>query len=203
MRAMIVIGAAVLVSACVGSKERVTLLDPAYSANSSMSKSGVVVIDPDGAKVELGTAYNQALLCGDNCEPRIRELGGPRTDYHEVMDILPREEVRVAIMFAEGSSVISQEQVEYLANLLAADEAAGPRPGRQIIVRAFTDSVGAVDANMALAKRRAESVVDQLTQAGFPETEIEAEKDGETTAAKLLGDNVENAGYRKVEIIIR
>ena len=85
-----------------------------------MSKSGVVVIDPDGAKVELGTAYNQALLCGDNCEPRIRDLGGPQTEYHEVMDILPREEVRVAIMFAEGSSVISQEQVEYLANLLFA-----------------------------------------------------------------------------------
>lgn len=200
MRALVLVGAAVLVTGCVGSKERVTLLDPAYSANSSTSKSGVVVIDPDGAAVELNRANNQARLCGDNCTPRIRDLGGPRTEYSAIMSDLPREEVRVDIMFAEGSSTISGEQIEYLKNLVEAD---GDRPGRQIIVRGFTDTEGNPTSNMALSKLRAESVVAQLTAAGFSENEIEPEWDGERTARRAGPDETENPAFRKVEVVIR
>ena len=200
MRALVLVGAAVLVTGCVGSKERVTLLDPAFSANSWMSKSGVVVIDPDGAAVELNRANNQARLCGDNCTPRIRDLGGPRKEYSTIMRHLPREEVRREIMFAENSSTISSEQIEYLKKLVEDD---GVRPGRQIIVRGFTDTEGDPTSNMELSRLRAESVVAQLTAAGFSGDEIEPEWDGERTALTKGPDGTENPAFRKVEIVIR
>lgn len=215
MRALGVIAGALLLAGCVGSKERVTLLDPALSANASGSKMGSLIIDPDGTAVLVEMADQQAQMCGENCEPRIKDLGKRIPRFTEIMDFMPREEMRTALIFGEGRSTLSKEQIDYVIALRDRDLELGERPGGQVIVQGFTDSVGQPDANEALAQRRANSVAEQLKQAGFDVSTDDVTGMGEypalesygecrtTGAANCLSDGDADPSYRKVEIIIR
>ena len=75
--------------------------------------------------------------------------------------------------------------------------------GAQIEVVGFTDSVGSDGDNDILSARRAEEVAQQLRYYGFPVAAGDSVGRGEDDAKRALGDNVESAVYRKVEVVIR
>jgi outer membrane protein OmpA-like peptidoglycan-associated protein len=208
MRALIVVAGAALVAGCAGSKERVTLLNPALSANSFNSTMGSLVIDPDGVAIPVEMADQQAHMCGDNCEPRIRELGKRDPRFTEIMNYLPREEMRFSLIFGEKRATLSKEQVDYVVAMRTRDLEMGERPGSQVLVLGYTDSEGQPADNMRLSGTRADNVAKQLREVGFEVEQANVVAMGERTARDAAiaaggNDGDEDPTFRKVDIIIR
>ena len=200
--AMALVGALAL-AGCATSKERVTLLDPAGTPNVQGSEMGSIVIEHDGGETVVDMANQQALLRGEGRKPRIRQLSERDAFHSEVMNDLPRAENPVQLQFPEGVSRLSAQQIEGLNRWLREDEAAGPRPGRQIIVQAYADSFGSEDDNWNLSWSRARNVAAQLREANLEIDDEDIVGMGEYDARKKNGDEVRDPQFRRVDIIIR
>ena len=77
------------------------------------------------------------------------------------------------------------------------------RPGAQIEVAAFTDSVGSETDNYQLSLDRARNVALELRGYGFDIAEGDAIGRGEYEALKAAGDDRDLAEYRRVDVIVR
>ena len=77
------------------------------------------------------------------------------------------------------------------------------RPGWEVEIAAYTDSVGTEEDNLALSRRRAAAVAEQLREAGFEIEPGDVVGRGEFAARAALGDEVASAEYRRVDITIR
>lgn len=202
MRWLVALGGALILAGCV-SNERVTLLDPSQTPNAEGSEMGSIVIEHDGEETVIDMANQQAHLRGENRRPRVRQLS-ERTAFHsEVMGDLPRAENAVQVQFPVGVSRLTDEQIASLNAWVEWDASAGPRPGGQIIVQAYADSVGGEDDNLELTQRRASSVAQQLREAGLEIDDSDIVAMGEYSAREKNGDEVADPEFRRVDIIIR
>jgi outer membrane protein OmpA-like peptidoglycan-associated protein len=76
------------------------------------------------------------------------------------------------------------------------------RPGASLQVIANTDTVGSSDFNLALSQKRAEEIAALLVTLGIPPDSISAIGRGESELRFQTPDETENAGNRRVEIIV-
>lgn len=86
------------------------------------------------------------------------------------------------------------------------DEVAGQAdrcPGFKIIVSGHTDSVGTTRRNMSLSKRRAQSVVDYLIQAGVPRERLQAVGYGEDRPVAPNSSDTNRAKNRRIEFAVK
>ena len=179
------------------------MLDPADTVGMEASETGALVVyHGDGQETLIETANNQANMRGDR-PPRVRELGERLPIYTEVMNALPRGEKVFDLGFAENASTLTEEQIVYLQDRIAEDLEQGPRPGAQILVLAFADSVGSEEDNLALSERRALAVAEQLKAAGLTIEPSDIGGMGEYEARRVNGDEVEDSKFRRVYVIIR
>ena len=102
--------------------------------------------------------------------------------------------------FETGSSSLSDgpyPSLEALANFLSADTA------RRVALVGHTDSVGALDANMALAQRRAASVLERLVaRYGVTRTQLEAQGVGYLAPIAANRTEAGREANRRVEAVL-
>jgi peptidoglycan-associated lipoprotein len=76
-------------------------------------------------------------------------------------------------------------------------------PNLQLVIRAYTDARGAYDYNLALSKKRAETVAKQLVAMGVPPRRLELAHHGERRATAGGRTGRATAEDRRVELIYR
>lgn len=191
--ALLALSGAIALCGCAADK--LTLLENEEGAETG----AVAIIDPatgeDRALVD--TQLTEAKLTS---RPRPRAVKELKPAYNELIGSLPPRAKPFTLTFATGVSKISADQrgvLEEIRNELSI------RPGAQIEVVGFTDSVGGDKRNDEISKERALSVVEELRAFGFPVDPEDAVGRGEDDAKAKLGDNVADESYRSVVVLVR
>jgi outer membrane protein OmpA-like peptidoglycan-associated protein len=192
MRAALAAASLVLLASCA--TDRVTLLDN----EDGEAQFAVADITRPGTERVLDTQMSELRL-GSNS--RARSVRAVRPEDAELMRRLPPRPTQFTLFFPTNDSRISPAQMPVLSSIR--DQLIARGEGAQIEVVGFTDSVGGDDDNDALSRRRAGEVAQQLRTFGFPIASDDAIGRGEDDAKRALGDNVESATYRKVEVLVR
>jgi flagellar motor protein MotB len=104
------------------------------------------------------------------------------------------------IYFDFGSDALRPESEEPLQALLQALEG---RPDLHVQIEGHTDSVDTEDYNLELSRRRAEAVVNWLTEAGIDPARLSATGYGESRPVADNGTPQGRALNRRVEVVVR
>lgn len=186
------LAAALLATGCA--TDKVTLLD-----NEPGSETGALaVLASDGRESVIDRANSQAALRdGPTTAKAVKKI---KPAYTALLADLPPKARGFVITFPLGKSRIPDEQrgvLEAIRNELSI------RPGAQIEVAGFTDSVDDDALNDRLSLKRAQEVAQELRDFGFAVDPGDAVGRGEDEARKQFGDNVERPEFRRVEVIVR
>jgi outer membrane protein OmpA-like peptidoglycan-associated protein len=189
--------AASALSACAGPS--LLLLDN----EDGSSEGALAVIDegcgnPDGSTI--AGSFTRTKLSG--CAPRPKGVGadGLKPDERALIDDLPPPPARFIMYFVPDTTDLapgSEGMIEALDRHFKA------RPGAEIEIIGYTDTVGKADYNLVLSQKRAEEIKGRLVQMGFPTGVITTTGRGETELRFPTPDETENGGNRRVEIIVR
>lgn len=190
-RALAAIGLALIATACV--TDRVTLLESEAGETGSLA-----VLSSDGGETVLDRPNSEAAL--REGAPRVKPVARANPAYNALIAGLPPPAKAFTIPFETNQSALGDGQRAVL-DLIRADLSA--RPGAQIEVAAFTDSVGSEEDNNQLSLDRARNVASELRRYGFPIEEGDAIGRGEYEALKAVGDNRDMAEFRRVDVIVR
>jgi outer membrane protein OmpA-like peptidoglycan-associated protein len=139
------------------------------------------------------------LRLGDNS--RAHTIRQVRPEDSELMSRLPPRPAHFALNFPNNVFRIPEGQRPILSQIR--DQLIARGEGAQIEVVGFTDSIGSDQDNDVLSRQRAQEVAQQLRDYGFPVALQDAVGRGEDDARRALGDNVESADYRRVEVVVR
>lgn len=191
-RAALALAGALLVTGCA--TDKVTLLE-----NEDGHETGALaVLATDGRESVIDRPLTQAKLRDGPTKGRTLKKLDPA--YGALLGSLPPSAKGFVIAFPIGETRIPAGQrgiLEQIRTELAT------RPGAQIEVAGFTDSLGAEDLNDKISRDRAEGVAQELREFGFTVGAEDAVGRGETEARTALGDEVADETYRRVVVIVR
>ena len=183
---------ALLASGCA--TDKLTLLE-----NEEGHPTGAVaVIASDGRESLIDQPLTQAKLRDGPTKGRVLKKLKP--GYSALLDSLPPSAKGFAITFPIDVTKIPADQrsvLEQIRNELST------RPGAQIEVAGFTDSLGPEELNDKISKDRADSVAQELRDFGFAVAPEDALGRGEFEARDKLGDEKADETYRRVVVIVR
>lgn len=177
---------------CVTS--RVTLLDKEDGGDTG----AVAIVAPDGTETVIDQANSEAALRFG--PTRVRVVRAIREGDKALFAFLPPPPMAFRIPYQTNQATIRLEQQAVLDQIRAQLK---DRPGAQIEVAAFTDSIGSEEDNNRLSLERARNVAAELRRSGFPIADADAIGRGEYDAVRLVGDNRDLAEYRRVDVVIR
>jgi len=188
------IAAALLLAGCVAG-DRVTLLE----SPEGKPVGAVAVLGEDGAETVLDRANLQARLTRGGV--RLRELDEIDPAYARLIADLPPPPAPLILRnLPFGEITLTEQQIAEIKAHLSDIES---RPGYQILVRGFTDSVGDEALNTQLSQNRAEQVASIIRAEGYAIAEEDVIGMSEFDARRLDGDEVPNPDLRRVEVVIR
>ena len=113
---------------------------------------------------------------------------------------LPPPPVRLTLYFKEGTTQLTPESAPGL-EVLKGEIAR--RPGAEVQVTGYTDTVGSSEDNDELSQRRAEEVLKALAAQGLELSMMSAVGRGERELREPTGDNVPNQANRRVVVTVR
>ncbi len=194
MRFVLALGTALTLSACVAG-DRVTLLP--HSEGGPVGS--VAVLDEERGETVLDAANQQARLSSRGA--RLRTLAQTDPAHVELIGSLPASASALTLTdFPTGRFSLSDEQKEAIRqHFTGLDD----RPGYQIEIRGFTDSVGSETVNRTVSQGRADGVAVVLTELGFAVDPADVIGMSEFEAARLNGDEQPDPSFRRVDIVIR
>ena len=117
-----------------------------------------------------------------------------------LLDVLPPAPVRQTLYFREGTTTLtanSEPGLEFLKAEIAR------RPGAEVQITGYTDTVGSSDDNDELSQRRAEEVLKALSEEGFDRSMMSAVGRGERELREETGDGVASQANRRVVVTVR
>ncbi len=173
---------------------RVTLLPQADAA------TGSVDVRAGQASTLLNQPYESAAVRSRGVEVEQLDAEDVRKRYGTLLAVQPAAAQRFTLFFQPGTSQLTPESTNELADVLARATA---RPGGEIIVVGHTDSVGPGPANDALSLQRAQAIRQLLIQRGFDANRVEAVGRGEREPVVASGDEVNEPKNRRAEIVVR
>jgi len=186
--------AALLLAGCAGG-DRVTLL----SHSDGGPDGAIAVLGEGGEETELNRANQQARLTGGR--PRVRELAEADPNHVALMAGLPPPPAPLIITdFPTDKFSLSAAQIAAIRQHLSGLES---RPGYQIEIRGYADSMGPEPGNRALSQDRADQVAAIIRSEGFTISTEDAVGMSEFEARRLNGDERPDPSFRRVEVIIR
>jgi outer membrane protein OmpA-like peptidoglycan-associated protein len=194
----LIAGAAIALAILLGRQgaEELVVLVPAADGH-----IGTVVIERDGRKTTLNTAYASSRASGS------QELSGPpateedvRRDFGAALEAIPARPASFLLYFVTGTDELTEESKAEMQRVL--DELRR-RPAPDIQVIGHTDRVGADDANDALSLQRAQTLREAMLGLGIPAARIRAAGRGEREPLVPTLDGVEEPRNRRVEINVR
>lgn len=147
----------------------------------------------------VGPPGDASVLASTGAAPVRAAVTGPIGDFAQELEAAGKV-ILSDLAFETGSAQLGAGEfasLQKLADYLAAN------PERTIALVGHTDSVGSLDGNIALSRRRAGSVLERLaTEYGVPRRQMEAEGMGYLApiASNLTEDGRE--ANRRVEVIV-
>jgi outer membrane protein OmpA-like peptidoglycan-associated protein len=193
-----IVGAGIALAILFGRQgtEELVVLVPAADGH-----IGTVVIERDGKKTTLNTAYATSRSAGT------RELSSApvaeedvRRDFGAALEAIPARPTSFLLYFVTGTDELTEESKGEMQRVL--DELRR-RAAPDIQVIGHTDRVGADEANDALSLQRAETMREAMLGLGIPPARIRAAGRGEREPLVPTTDGVEEPRNRRVEINVR
>lgn len=161
----------------------------------------VAVIEENGKPAEtvVSELNSRTSLSG---KPRTRAIDPSRLTARQrsLLSDLPPPPVRLTLYFKEGTTQItpdSQPGLDFLKTEIA------ERPGAEVQVTGYTDTVGSDEDNDVLSQRRAEEVLSALAEQGIAKAMMSAVGRGERELREPTADGVANPANRRVVVIVR
>jgi len=178
-----------------GHEERVVLV-PAPDGH-----IGTVVIERDGKKTTLNTAYASSRAVGgrevENATVQQEEVG---REFADTLAAIPANPVKFTLYFITGTDELTDESKAELQGVL--DELRR-RPAPDILVIGHTDTVGSPVDNDALSLQRAQAMREEMLSLGIPPDRIRASGRGERELLIPTDDGIDEPRNRRVEINVR
>jgi outer membrane protein OmpA-like peptidoglycan-associated protein len=193
-----IVGAAIALAIVFGRQgaEELVVLVPAADGH-----IGTVVIERDGKKTTLNTAYATSRAAGTrelSSEPVAEE--SVRRDFGAALEAIPARPASFLLYFVTGTDELTEESKEEVQRVL--DELRR-RPAPDIQVIGHTDSVGNDAENDALSLQRAQTMREAMLGLGIPAARIRAAGRGEREPLVQTADGVDEPRNRRVEINVR
>jgi len=194
----LIAGAAIALAIVFGRQgaEELVVLVPAADGH-----IGTVLIERDGKKTTLNTAYASSRASGKqeiSSSPVAEE--DVRREFGATLEAIPARPASFLLYFVTGTDELTEESKGEMQRVL--DELRR-RPAPDIQVIGHTDRVGAEDANDALSLQRAQTMREAMLGLGIPPARIRASGRGERQPLVATEDGVEEPRNRRVEINVR
>ena len=164
-------------------------------------QGAVALLEQNGKAVEseISELNSRTNLSG---KPRTRSIDPARlnTRKRSLLSELPPPPMRQTLYFKEGTTELTPESEPGLAFLKAE---VAQRPGAEVQVTGYTDTLGSSDDNDLLSQQRAEEVLAALAQQGIDKALMSAVGRGERELREDTPDGVANPVNRRVVVIVR
>lgn len=164
-------------------------------------QGAVAVIEENGkpAEVVVSELNSRTNLSG---KPRTKAIDPAELSAQQraLIEALPPRPVRLTLYFKEGTTELTPDSrpgLDYLKKEIAG------RPGAEVQVTGYTDTVGSDEDNDRLSQRRAEEVLAALAEQGIEREMMSAVGRGERELREQTDDGVSNAANRRVVVIVR
>jgi outer membrane protein OmpA-like peptidoglycan-associated protein len=165
-------------------------------------QGAVAVLETDGKprEVVVSELNSRTSLSG---RPATKSIDPDKLSAQEqaLLDELPPKPVRLTLYFQEGTTSLTKDSepgLDYLRTEIAR------RPGAEVQVTGYTDTVGSAEANDELSQRRAEEVLKALVEQGIAKLGmISAVGRGERDLREPTGDDVPSQANRRVVVTVR
>lgn len=194
----LLVGAAIALAILFGRQgaEELVVLVPAADGH-----IGTVVIERDGKKTILNTAYASSHARG------AQEIGNStvpaedvRRDFGAALEAIPARPASFLLYFVTGTDELTEESKGEMQRVL---EELRRRPAPDIQVIGHTDRVGNDAENDALSLQRAQTMREAMLQLGIPPGRIRASGRGEREPLVPTVDGTDEPRNRRVEINVR
>ncbi|MHA3794830.1 OmpA family protein [Sphingomonas sp. YL-JM2C] len=164
-------------------------------------QGAVAVLEENGKPMEtvVSELNSSTNLSGT---PRTRSIDPAKMSarQRELLQALPPAPVRLTLYFLEGTTELTPESQPGLAFLI---KEVSERPGAEVQVTGYTDTLGEADANDRLSQKRAEEVLGVLAKQGIDPTLMSAVGRGERNLRVPTADGVSEPANRRVVVTIR
>ena len=162
---------------------------------------GTVVIERDGKKTTLNTAYASSRAMGaEELSNATLAEEDVRRDFGAALEAIPARPASFLLYFVTGTDELTEESKAEMQRVL--DELRR-RPAPDIQVIGHTDRVGGDEGNDALSLQRAQTMREAMLGLGIPAARIRASGRGEREPLVPTTDGVEEPRNRRVEINVR
>ena len=194
----ILVGAALALAILFGRQgaEELVVLVPAADGH-----IGTVVIDRDGKKTTLNTAYAASRAMGSqevsNATVPVDEV---QRQFGAALGAIPARPASFLLYFVTGTDELTDDSKAEMQRVL---EELRRRPLPDIQVIGHTDSVGTDGENDSLSLQRAEKLRSEMLSLGIPAARIRAAGRGEREPLVPTADGIDEPRNRRVEINVR
>ncbi|HXI36616.1 MAG TPA: OmpA family protein [Burkholderiales bacterium] len=193
----IIAGAALALAILYGGRaEELVVLVPAADGH-----IGTVVIERDGKKTILNTAYASSHAKGKEELPSgpvpVEEV---RRDFGAALDTIPARPATFTLYFLTGTDELTEQSKLEVQRVL--DELRR-RPAPDIQVIGHTDTVGSDAENDALSLLRAQAMREAMLGLGIPPARIRASGRGKREPLVRTPEGIDEPLNRRVEISVR
>jgi len=164
-------------------------------------QGAVALLEENGKPVEseISELNSRTNLSG---KPRTRSIDPAKLSARKrtLLSELPPPPMRQTLYFKEGTTELMPESEPGLAYLKAE---VAQRPGAEVQVTGYTDTLGSSEDNDLLSQQRAEEVLAALAQQGIDKGLMSAVGRGERELREETPDGVANPVNRRVVVIVR
>jgi OmpA-OmpF porin, OOP family len=164
-------------------------------------QGAVAVLEENGQPREtvVSELNSRTSLSG---RPKTRPIGPDKlsTRQRALLEELPPKPVRLTLYFKAGTTTLTKDSepgLDFLKGEIAR------RPGAEVQITGYTDTVGSLEDNDELSQRRAEEVLKALVEQGIEMGVMSAVGRGERELRVDTGDNVRNQANRRVVVTVR
>lgn len=164
-------------------------------------QGAVAVLEENGTPMEtvVSELNSSTTLSG---KPRTRAIDPSKLTARQLalLQTLPPPPVRLTLYFLEGTTQLTPESAPGL-NFLTKE--VSERPGAEVQVTGYTDTLGSADDNDRLSQKRAEEVLAVLAQQGIDPNMLSAVGRGERDLRVQTPDGTREPANRRVVVTIR
>lgn len=162
---------------------------------------GTVVVDPDGERTVLDTAYGSARVTnGRGTVAYASSAEKVQKQFQVLLKARPRPPVSLTAYFLTGTDHLSPSSASVVEELR---RELSLRANSEVTVIGHTDRSGDMAKNDALAEQRAQRMREQLIAFGIAPDLISVASRGEREPLVRTADGVAEERNRRVEISIR
>ena len=165
-------------------------------------KTGIVTVSNQAGSVSIDSPNHATTITDSNkipAPPIKLEQKTIDTLFSEALSIQPKQPFHF-ILYFKKDTLLTPDSNKLIPDIIKSIQ---ERNSTDTTVVGHTDTLGSKDYNMALSRKRADSVKDLLIDQGVEANNINTTSHGKENPLIKTEDNVSEPGNRRVEVIVR